>query len=131
LPGACPFCDGVRIWLDGWRLVFCVVLLDGTPHRFDDGLPLQRVVCAGCHVSWTLRPAFLYPHRSFEPDVVEAAGFDYLGDPAANYEQTATVAAQVRMRSRRSPEIQGKAGILPAAGGVPRIQRAPRLPRLG
>ncbi len=89
LPGACPFCDGVRIWFDGWRLVFCVVLLDGTPHRFDDGLPLQRVVCAVCHVSWTLRPAFLYPHRSFEPDVVEAAGFDYLGDPAATYEQTA------------------------------------------
>lgn len=88
-PRECPFCDGARIWLDGWRLVFCVVLLDGEPFRFDDGLPLQRVVCASCRVSWTLRPAFLYPHRSFEPDVVEAAGFDYLSDPAATYEKTA------------------------------------------
>ena len=89
LPGKCPFCDGVRIWLDGWRLVFCVVLLDGTVHRFDDGLPLQRVVCAACHVSWTLRPAFLYPYRLFEPDVVEAAGLAYLSDPAATYARTA------------------------------------------
>ena len=89
LPGECPVCDGARIWLDGWRVVFCVVLLDGTPHRFDDGLPLQRVVCASCHRSWTLRPAFLYPHRSFEPDVVEAAGLAYLSDPAATYERTA------------------------------------------
>ena len=88
-PGACPVCDAAVVWLDGWRFVFCVVLLDGTPHRFDDGLPLQRVVCAICHVSWTLRPAFLYPHRSFEPDVVEAAGLDYLSTYASTYERTA------------------------------------------
>lgn len=88
-PSDCPFCDGSRIWFDGWRWVFCVVLRDGTPHRFDDGLPLQRVVCAACEVSWVLRPAFLYPHRSFQPDVVERAGLAYLDSPAATYEVTA------------------------------------------
>ena len=29
-----PFCDGERVWFDGWRCVFAVVLADGTPHRF-------------------------------------------------------------------------------------------------
>jgi hypothetical protein len=59
-PSECPFCDGARVWFDGWRVVFCVVLLDGAGHRFDDGLSLQRVACATCDTSWTLRPAFLY-----------------------------------------------------------------------
>lgn len=88
-PSECPFCDGARVWFDGWRWVFCVVLRDGTPHRFDEGLPLQRVVCATCDVSWVLRPAFLYPHRSFQPDLVERAGLAYLDSPAATYEVTA------------------------------------------
>jgi transposase-like protein len=88
-PSECPFCDGEHVWFDGWRLVFCVVLVDGAVHRFDDGLPLQRVKCATCRTSWTLRPAFLYPHRSFEPDVVEHAAVAYLADPAATYWRTA------------------------------------------
>lgn len=88
-PEGCPFCEGARVWFDGWRRVFCVVLADGKAHRFDDGLWLQRVVCGGCHVSWTLSPAFLYAHRSFEPDVVEVAGLEYLSEPASTYEKTA------------------------------------------
>jgi hypothetical protein len=78
----------VRIWFDGWRLVFCVLLVDGGPHRFDDGLWLQRVVCAACHVSWPLLPPFLYPHRSLEPDIAEGAALSYLSDPSATYEGT-------------------------------------------
>lgn len=86
-PCACPFCDGAVVWFDGWRLVFGVVLADGKPHRFDDGLWLQRVVCAACDRSWTLLPPFLYQSRSFEPDVAEAAGFSYLSEPEATYEK--------------------------------------------
>jgi len=86
-PAQCPFCDGVRIWFDGWRLVFCVVLDDGIPHRFEEGLPLQRVKCAVCHRSWTLRPAFLYPHRTFAPDVPEAAALSYLSRPESTYKE--------------------------------------------
>jgi hypothetical protein len=88
-PARCEFCDAARIWFDGWRSVFCVVLADGRPYRFDDGLPLQRVVCAGCGISWTLRPAFLYAHRTFAPDVPEAAALAYLADPAATYVKVA------------------------------------------
>lgn len=87
-PDACLFCDGSSIWFDGWRWVFSVILADGTPHRFDDGLPLQRVVCVDCKVSWTLRPAFLYPRRSLEPDVAEGAALSFLSKPTATYEAT-------------------------------------------
>ncbi len=88
-PRACPFCDGERVWFDGWRLVFAVVLVDGTPHRFADGLWIQRVCCAECGTSWPLRPPFLYPHRSLEPDVAEAAALAYLGEESASYVQVA------------------------------------------
>jgi hypothetical protein len=67
------------------RVVYSLVLLDGTVLRFDDGLELQRAVCAACHKSWTLRPELLYPHRSFEPDVVEAAGLKYLSEASETY----------------------------------------------
>ena len=84
-PGVCPFCDGGSVWFDGWRVVYCLVLEDGAVERFDDGLPLQRVKCARCRTSWTLRPSILYPHRSFEPDVVEQAALAYLADASATY----------------------------------------------
>jgi len=84
-PVRCLRCGHDKIWYDGWRLVFCVVLIDGTRHRFDDGLWLQRVACGLCWFSWTCRPSFLYPHRSFEPDVVEAAALAYLMKPDATY----------------------------------------------
>lgn len=87
-PDICLRCMHNEIWYDGWRLVFCVVLADGTSFRFDEGLWLQRVGCSLCWFSWTCRPAFLYPHRSFEPDLVEAVALAYLNDPAATYAQT-------------------------------------------
>ena len=84
-PSACRVCDWPRVWFDGWRFVFCVILSDGSPHRFDNGLPLKRVVCARCGCSWPLRPSFLYPHRSLEPDLAEASALAYLSDPGASY----------------------------------------------
>ena len=50
-PVACPWCSATRVRFDGWRVVFAVVLADGSPHRFDDGLPIRRVCCAACDVS--------------------------------------------------------------------------------
>jgi hypothetical protein len=87
-PDCCLRCGHERIWYDGWRLVFCVILIDRSPYRFDDGLWLQRVACSLCWFSWTCRPSFLYPHRSFEPDLLEAAALAYLKDPAATYAKT-------------------------------------------
>ena len=88
-PITCGRCAGARIWFDGWRIVYSVVLDDGRRHRFDDGLPVARAKCKRCEQSWTLRPAWLYPYRTFEPDVAEAAALAYLTDPAGTYASTA------------------------------------------
>jgi putative transposase len=84
-PGQCVFCEGARVWFNGWRLVLITLLVDGRPHRPADWVPLQRVRCARreCGRSWTLRPPWLYPHRSFEPDVAETAALTYLFNPSA------------------------------------------------
>lgn len=89
-PTACPLCDGGRVWFDGWRQVFAVVLVDGAVHRFSDGLWLQRGKCASCRHSWPLRPPWVYPHRSFEPDAVEGAALAYLADARATYRAVAS-----------------------------------------
>ena len=90
-PQSCPWCDATRIWFNGWRQVFVVVLTDGAPHRFDDGLWLQKVKCRGCRTGWTLRPPWLYPHRSLQPDVAESAALAYLSNPEARYRSVAAL----------------------------------------
>jgi hypothetical protein len=91
-PAPCVFCDGARVWFNGWRHVFPTLLVDGRPHRPPEGVALQRVRCAqdACGRSWTLRPPWLYPHRSLEPDVAEAAALAYLLDPPTSYAAVAT-----------------------------------------
>jgi hypothetical protein len=88
-PASCASCAGARVSFDGWRVVHTIILGDGQRHRFGDGLPLQRVKCSVCEQSWTLRPSWLYPHRTFEPDVAEAAAHAYLVEPGATYADTA------------------------------------------
>jgi hypothetical protein len=90
-PGQCHFCDGARVWFNGWRWVLVTLLVDGQPHRLTDWLPLQRVRCAQppCRRSWTLRPPWLYPQRSLEPDLAETAALAYLADPQATYRSVA------------------------------------------
>ena len=88
-PRACPFCDSERVWFNGWRRVFAVVLADGTPYRFADGLWIKRACCGESDTSWPLRPSFLYPHRSLEPDVAEAAALAYLSEEDASYARVA------------------------------------------
>ena len=86
-PARCVFCDGERVWFNGWRRVLITLLVGRRPHRPAEWVPLQRVRCARrvCRRSWTLRPPWLYPHRSLEPDVAEAAALTYLLDPRATY----------------------------------------------
>jgi hypothetical protein len=90
-PAQCLFCDGGRVWFNGWRRVLVTLLVDGQPHRLTDWLPLQRVRCAQppCGRSWTLRPPWLYPHRSLEPDLAEIAALAYLVEPRATYRSVA------------------------------------------
>ncbi len=91
-PAQCVFCEGARVWFNGWRLVLITLLVEGQPHRPGDWVPLQRVRCARreCRRSWTLPPPWLYPHRSLEPDVAEAAALTYLLDSRATYVSVAT-----------------------------------------
>lgn len=91
-PAQCVFCDGARVWFNGWRRVLITLLVDGRPHRPAEWVPLRRVRCARreCRRSWTLRPPWLYPHRSLEPDVAEAAALTYLLDSRATYVSVAT-----------------------------------------
>jgi hypothetical protein len=86
-PERCLFCDGDRVWRNGWRRVWPTLVVDGRPHRPADGIALRRVRCARreCRRSWTLRPPWLYPHRSLEPDVAEAAALAYVREPATSY----------------------------------------------
>ena len=90
-PAQCVCCDGERVWFNGWRRVLVTLLVDGQPSRLTDWLPLQRVRCAQppCGRSWTLRPPWLYPHRSLEPDLAETAALTYLADPQATYRSVA------------------------------------------
>jgi hypothetical protein len=86
-PSSCLVCKCLRIWFDGWRIVHPTLLDDGTPYRCENGLPLQRVVCSSCGLSWTLRPSFLYRHLSIQPDVAESAALAYLSEPDATYKR--------------------------------------------
>lgn len=86
-PRKCLVCPCEWIWFDGWRFVYCVILIDQTVKRFENGLPLQRVACSECNHSWTLRPYFIYPHREFEPEVTEAAAMAYLSEVDATYKK--------------------------------------------
>jgi len=90
-PAQCVCCDGERVWFNGWRRVLVTLLVDGQPSRLTDWRPLQRVRCAQppCGRSWTLRPPWLYPHRSLEPDLAETAALTYLADPQATYRSVA------------------------------------------
>ena len=92
-PAQCVFCDGTRVWFNGWRRMLPTLLVDGRPHRPTEWVALQLVRCARreCRRSWTLRPPWLYPHRSLEPDLAEAAALAYLLDPQMTY--TAVAAA--------------------------------------
>ena len=62
-PPHCVFCEGARVWFNGWRLVWITLLVEGQPQRPAEGLPLQRVRCARreCGHSWTLRPPWTCP----------------------------------------------------------------------
>ncbi len=91
-PEQCGFCDGRRVWFNGWRWVLITLVLDGQPHRPADWVSIQRVRCARreCRHSWTVRPPWLYPHRTLEPDLAERAALTYLLDPRATYTSVAT-----------------------------------------
>lgn len=134
-PMACLRCSGRRIWYDGWRHVFSVLIGDeGRVERVDEGVPLQRVACAACWTSWTLWPAFLQPARQFGPDVNEGAALAYLSDAHATYVEVGSrygcswtsVWRWVGWLGRLAAPEEILAAILRTAGDSPALDFVPR-----
>jgi hypothetical protein len=47
-PTPCVFCDGARVWFNGWRFVLITLVVDGQPHRPTECVPLPPGAPGGC-----------------------------------------------------------------------------------
>jgi hypothetical protein len=85
-PRWCPYCDGMEILFDGWR-IRSASILDEESTVYLPVVRCRRVKCRGCEVSWTLRPEGLLAHRHYQGCVVSSAVSEYL------FEKDATLSA--------------------------------------
>ena len=81
-PCCCPFCQGFRIYWNGYRERSASVL-DGDQVAYLSDVLCRRVKCANrqCKKSWTLRPPGLMPGRHYQMGVVANAARHFLFDP--------------------------------------------------
>ena len=81
-PCCCPFCQGSRIYWNGYRERSASVL-DGDKVVYLSDVLCRRVKCANrqCKKSWTLRPPGLMPRRHYQMGVVANAARHFLFDP--------------------------------------------------
>ena len=70
-PTQCIHCADRRIWWNGTRKRSASVLIDGRVAHLR-AVVCARVKCAGCLVSWTLRPPGLLPHKHI---LTQSVGF--------------------------------------------------------
>jgi hypothetical protein len=81
-PCSCPFCQGRRIYWNGYRERSASVLEGGRVVYLSE-VVCRRVKCADrqCKKSWTLRPPGLMPERHYQMCVVASAARRFLFDP--------------------------------------------------
>jgi hypothetical protein len=81
-PCCCPFCQGRRIYWNGYRERSASVL-EGDRVVYLSEVVCRRVKCADrqCKKSWTLRPPGLMPDRHYQMCVVASAARRFLFDP--------------------------------------------------
>jgi hypothetical protein len=81
-PCCCPFCQGRRIYWNGYRERSASVL-DGDEVAYLSEVVCRRVKCANrqCKKSWTLRPPGLIPRRHYQLCVVASAMRQFLFQP--------------------------------------------------
>jgi hypothetical protein len=81
-PCCCPFCQGRRIYWNGYRERSASVL-DGDEVAYLSDVVCRRVKCANrqCKKSWTLRPPGLVARRHYQLCVVASAARQFLFDP--------------------------------------------------
>ena len=86
-PCCCPFCQGRRIYWNGYRERSASVL-DGDRVVYLSEVVCRRVKCADrqCKRSWTLRPPGLMPDRHYQMCVVASAARRFLFDPPQHLE---------------------------------------------
>jgi hypothetical protein len=81
-PCCCPFCQGRRIYWNGYReRSASVIEMDRVVYLSD--VLCRRLKCADrqCKKSWTLRPPGLMPRRHYQLCVVASAARQFLFDP--------------------------------------------------
>ena len=98
-PRCCPFCQGLRVYWNGYRERSASVL-DGDEVAYLSDVVCRRVKCANgqCKKSWTLRPPGLVPGRHYQLCVVASAARQYLFDP----QSTLTSVAAAHQCCRRT-----------------------------
>jgi hypothetical protein len=81
-PCSCPFCQGRRIYWNGYRERSASVIEGGRVVYLSE-VVCRRVKCADrqCKKSWTLRPPGLMPDRHYQMCVVASAARRFLFDP--------------------------------------------------
>ena len=81
-PCSCPFCQGLRIYWNGYRERSSSVL-KGERVVYLSDVVCRRVKCANrqCKKSWTLRPPGLMPGRHYQLCVVASAAREFLFEP--------------------------------------------------
>ena len=98
-PGSCIFCEGDRLYWNGYRERSASVLIGDEVVYLTDIL-CKRVKCAKpeCSRSWTLRPPGLMPRRHYQLCVVAHGVLQFLSDP----HETLTSVAEAHCCSRRT-----------------------------
>ena len=89
-PCCCPFCQGRRIYWNGYRERSASVL-EGDKVVYLSEVVCRRVKCADrqCKKSWTLRPPGLMPDRHYQMCVVASAAREFLFDPQSTLSSVA------------------------------------------
>jgi hypothetical protein len=81
-PKRCPKCGWSKVWFVGFKRRRAVILSDaGGLQRVE--VPVRDCRCAGCRARFRILPPFVYPHRQFGPDLMEAVLRQLLSDPVA------------------------------------------------
>ena len=127
-PCSCPFCQGQRIYWNGYRERSASVL-EGEKVVYLSDVLCRRVKCANrqCKKSWTLRPPGLMPGRHYQMGVVANAARHFLFDPHS----TLTSVADAHQCCRRTLGrwLHWVAGIAKPSALIRRLRRLGALSR--
>lgn len=123
-PCCCPFCQGRRIYWNGYRERSASVL-EGNRVVYLSEVVCRRVKCADrqCKKSWTLRAPGLMPRRHYQLCVVASAARQFLFDPQSTL--TSVAAAHQCCRRTLGRWLRWLAGIAKPSALIRRLGAIP------